>query len=72
MWTGFGVPDHKARPQATSDATLTLRRANVCRPSGSWSDDDYDVFDNDRNVGRVYLVDGYAPEDWLCLSLNSR
>jgi hypothetical protein len=39
---------------------LTLRRASVSRISGNWDDDDYDVFDGDRDVGRIYLVDGYA------------
>ena len=37
---------------------LILRRASVSRPSGSWSETDYDVFDGEREVGRVYLVDG--------------
>jgi hypothetical protein len=27
---------------------LTLKRASKSRPSGEWSDDDYDVFDGDR------------------------
>jgi hypothetical protein len=39
---------------------LVLRRANVSRISGSWQHEDYDVFDGDRDVGRIYLVDGYA------------
>ena len=34
---------------------LALRRASVSRPSGSWSDDDYDVFDGEHNVGRIFL-----------------
>jgi hypothetical protein len=36
---------------------LILRRANVSRISGHWQDEDYDVFDGDREVGRIYLVD---------------
>ena len=32
---------------------LTLKRASKSRPSGTWSDDDYDVFDGDRHVGRI-------------------
>jgi hypothetical protein len=36
---------------------LVLRRASVSRVSGPWQDEDYDVFDGDRYVGRVYLVD---------------
>ena len=39
------------------DATLILRRARISRKSGSWDDYDFDVFDGDRDVGRIYLVD---------------
>jgi hypothetical protein len=31
---------------------LTLKRAPKSRPSGQWSDDDYDVFDGERHIGR--------------------
>jgi hypothetical protein len=33
---------------------LILRRANVSRISGAWNDDDYDVYDGDRDVGRIF------------------
>jgi hypothetical protein len=37
---------------------LILRRANVSRPSGSWSETDFDVFDGERgtagDVGRIF------------------
>ena len=39
-----------------SDVALILRRAHVSRISGQWQDEDYDVFDGDRDVGRIYLV----------------
>jgi hypothetical protein len=40
-----------------------LRRANVSRISGSWQHENYNVFE--RDVGRVYLVDGYrGNETW--------
>jgi hypothetical protein len=32
---------------------LVLKRASKSRPSGEWSDDDYDVFDGDRPIGRI-------------------
>jgi hypothetical protein len=32
---------------------LVLKRASKSRPSGEWSDDDYDVFDGDRHIGRI-------------------
>jgi hypothetical protein len=33
---------------------LVLRRANISRSSGTWNDDDYDVFDGDWCVGRIF------------------
>jgi hypothetical protein len=45
---------------------LILRRTNVSRISGQWQDEDYDVFDGDRDVGRIYLVDSNAGiETWF-------
>jgi len=32
---------------------LRLIRASKSRPSGTWSDDDYDVFDAEQHVGRI-------------------
>ena len=32
---------------------LTLKRASISRPDGPWSDDDYDVFDGNQNIGRI-------------------
>jgi hypothetical protein len=42
---------------------LILRRANVSRKGGSWQHEDYDVFDGDHDVGRIYLVDANAGEE---------
>jgi hypothetical protein len=33
---------------------LILKRASKSRPSGHWSEDDYDVFD-DHHIGRIML-----------------
>jgi hypothetical protein len=45
---------------------LVLRRANVSRKGGPWQHDDFDVFDAERQIGRVYLVDGYGgKETWF-------
>jgi hypothetical protein len=50
-----------------------LRRANVSRKGGSWSEHDYDVFDGDRNIGRIYLVDAYGGrETWFSGASRSR
>ena len=35
---------------------LILRSANSSREGGDWNVDDFDVFDGDRVVGRVYRV----------------
>jgi hypothetical protein len=33
---------------------LTLQRASVSRPSGQWSEDDYDVVADSMVVGRIF------------------
>jgi hypothetical protein len=32
---------------------LRLIRASKSRPSGTWSDDDYEVFDGEQHIGRI-------------------
>ena len=41
---------------------LILKRASKSRPGGQWSDDDYDVFDGDRHIGRILWTHA-APSD---------
>jgi hypothetical protein len=41
---------------------LILKRASKNRPNGQWSDDDYDVFDGERQVGRIMWTHA-APAD---------
>jgi hypothetical protein len=45
---------------------LILKRANTSRPSGHWSEDDYDVLSEGEVVGRIMKVTA-APEDtpWM-------
>ena len=45
---------------------LILKRANASRPSGHWSEDDYDVLAGGEVVGRIMKVIS-APEDtpWM-------
>jgi hypothetical protein len=33
---------------------LLLKRASASRPSGQWNDDDYDVLEDHRVVGRIF------------------
>jgi hypothetical protein len=48
------------------DPALILRRANISRKGGSWQHEDYDVFDGEREVGRIYLMDSDAgAETWF-------
>jgi hypothetical protein len=45
---------------------LILKRSNASRPSGQWSEDDYDVLAKGEVVGRIMRVIA-APEDtpWM-------
>jgi hypothetical protein len=36
--------------------SLTLKRASASRPSGRWSDDDFDVLSNGTVVGRILKI----------------
>ncbi|HEY6332985.1 MAG TPA: hypothetical protein VI756_26915, partial [Blastocatellia bacterium] len=38
---------------------LILRRANVSRKGGEWKHEDYDVFDGERCIGRIYQANDY-------------
>jgi hypothetical protein len=44
---------------------LVLRRANVSRQGGHWKDDDFDVFDREREVGRIYRVTDQPESPWF-------
>ena len=41
---------------------LILKSVSKSRPGGQWSDDDYDVFDGARDIGRIMWTHA-APED---------
>jgi hypothetical protein len=48
---------------------LILRRASASRPSGQWSDDDFDVLEGGAVFGRIFKVP-VAPPDrpWMWAS----
>ena len=41
---------------------LVLKRANKSRGGSHWSDDDYDVYDGERVIGRI-MLHPQAPKD---------
>jgi hypothetical protein len=46
---------------------LTLKRASKHRTGGPWSDDDYDVFEGERHIGRImwtHAASREAPWFW--------
>jgi hypothetical protein len=49
---------------ATAMTDLILKRAATSRPSGKWSDDDYDVLADGAVIGRISLAPE-APENPL-------
>jgi hypothetical protein len=48
---------------ANARSALILRRANGSRKDGSRQHEDYDVFDGERELGRIYLVEGCGGND---------
>jgi len=53
-------------------STLTLKHASKSRPSGTWSNDDYDVFDGDRHIGRILLTHAAPREAPWFWSITAR
>jgi hypothetical protein len=61
-------PSHPRREEwpkglVMADPSLVLRPANVSRPSGVWKEEDFDVFDAERDVGRIFRINT-ATEIW--------
>jgi hypothetical protein len=44
---------------------LILRRTNASRISGDWQHEDYDVFDGEREIGRIYRVTDHLDSPWF-------
>ena len=50
-------------PQSISG--LTLRRANVSRKGGHWQHEDFEVFEGEREIGRIYRVTDRSDSPWF-------
>jgi hypothetical protein len=50
-----GMVDYSA-PGARLMTSLILKRASASRPSGEWSEDDFDVLTDNAVVGRIFKV----------------
>ena len=49
---------------------LILKRASLSRSSGQWRDNDYDVLEDGKVVGRIFHLEAAAPEGrpWMWAS----
>jgi hypothetical protein len=64
--TALRPPNSEMSDPASQAPALILRRANIFRKGGPWQQEDYDVFDGDQNVGRIFCVNAYAGrESWF-------
>jgi hypothetical protein len=48
---------------------LILKRASASRPSGEWSEDDFDVLVNDEVVGRIFKANAAPVGSWWMWAL---
>jgi hypothetical protein len=61
---------HKKRFSVPRTTVLLLKRASLSRPSGEWSDDDFDVLADGAVVGRIFKANAApvgSPWMWTLL-----
>jgi hypothetical protein len=62
-------PLHRATTSPVTAApkvrTLILKRASASRPSGEWSEDDYDVLADGVVVGRIFMPEVLPGLPWM-------
>ena len=51
-----GAPSRRRGRRPLVAQQLILKRASASRPSGEWSEDDYDVLADGAVVGRIFKV----------------
>jgi hypothetical protein len=71
---GLATTRRQANRVALSEDYLVLKRASASRPSGEWSDDDYDVLADAVVVGRIFLEErrGCGRSSWSTTRIARR
>jgi hypothetical protein len=64
-WTLAGVRPRPPAIRQMEKDYLMLKRAALSRPSGEWSDDDYDVLADGVVVGRILKVNATPLMQWM-------
>ena len=72
---GYSLPKRSGYGISMEKDYLTLKSASASRPSGEWSDDDYDVLSDGSYVGRIFKAAASpvgTPWMWTILVIEDR